>query len=602
MSQSDSSDTGAQPATTSEATAKVLWVGERPVAADRAKDMLRSVATVTPLGPGHDLGASLRLETFGLVIVDAAARPGPALDAARLVVEVAPKARLLVVTAPDDLTTAESAVDLGAHDFLPEPLDWNLLAPRVRLHLEAAPGGSPGPSEHRDDVTGLPGRAALYSRLVREFAADDATERSFAIASIDLDGFSLLNEAVGREAGDGLLRRAAEVLERQLLCADPGDGSGPLRDALLARTGSDEFVAVLPQVSGPERAAAVARRAIEALGQPLLVAGREVRLQASVGVAAAPLHATDAEGLLTRADAALAAAKRAGGEVRVFEQRMAGAQARKSAIEEQLRHAIDRGELDVHYQPRVDLRTGRVQGFEALVRWNNASLGPIQPKEFVPIAEETLQVLPIGEWVMEQACRAVKTWRTSGWPEMSVSVNVSSQQFKHADVARTVTDVLRRADLPPEALELEITESMVMADGDNDTLALRDLKAIGVRVALDDFGTGFSSLSVVTKFPLDVLKMDRSIVSEVDADPGAASVAQAVVAMGHSLGLSIVAEGVDARSQVDWLQEIGCDEVQGFLVSAAMPRAEVAGFLERFERQTERGDSPLGPVEKDEMD
>jgi EAL domain-containing protein (putative c-di-GMP-specific phosphodiesterase class I) len=251
---------------------------------------------------------------------------------------------------------------------------------------------------------------------------------------------------------------------------------------------------------------------------------------------------------------------------------------RRIELEKHLRHALKRREFEVRYQPRVDLRSDSMVGMEALARWNSPELGPVQPREFIPVAEETRLIVPIGEWVLETACQEYARWQRLGWSDLRLSVNISSEQFASSDVAKTVTDALRSSGIPPGALELEVTESLILAEDERTSLTLRDLRAIGVALALDDFGTGYSSLSFLTRFPLDVLKIDRSIASAVEVDPAAASIVEAVVTMGHRLGLRIVAEGVDSMGQALRIRELGCDELQGFLVSPALTAEELNDF------------------------
>jgi EAL domain-containing protein (putative c-di-GMP-specific phosphodiesterase class I) len=251
---------------------------------------------------------------------------------------------------------------------------------------------------------------------------------------------------------------------------------------------------------------------------------------------------------------------------------------RRLEVEQQLRYALERNELEVHYQPRIDLANDLVSGAEALLRWHSRELGEVQPREFIPVAEESGLIVPIGKWVLDTACRQLAQWRRDGMSDLRLSVNVSSLQFTSGNVLRTVTDVLRATDVEPHALELEVTERLMLGGDENTALSLRDLRSIGVTISLDDFGTGYSSLSSITRYPLDVLKIDRSIASAVEGDPAAASIVAAVVTLGRSLGLGILAEGVDGLGQARLLTQLGCDELQGFLVSPALEASEFAKF------------------------
>jgi len=323
----------------------------------------------------------------------------------------------------------------------------------------------------------------------------------------------------------------------------------------------------------------VARRILEALKAPHSVCGHEVSSSASVGVAVFPQDGEDADTLLRCADMAMYEAKAQGpGRFQFYQHSMGQAILRRIELEKHLRHALERRELSVRYQPRVDIRSDRMVGMEALIRWNSPELGWVQPREFIPVAEESRLIVPIGAWVIDTACAQLAHWQSRGWSGLRMSVNVSSEQFASSDVAKTVTDALRANDLHPEALELEVTESLILAEDERTSLALRDLRAIGVTIALDDFGTGYSSLSFLTRFPLDVLKIDRSIASEVEVDPAAASIVEAVVTMGRRLGLRTVAEGVDALGQALRIRELGCDELQGFLISQALTPEELGEF------------------------
>jgi EAL domain-containing protein (putative c-di-GMP-specific phosphodiesterase class I) len=296
-----------------------------------------------------------------------------------------------------------------------------------------------------------------------------------------------------------------------------------------------------------------------------------VAATASIGIAAFPEHAEDAESLLRCADMAMYAAKATGrGRYLFYGPSMGDLQHRRLDIEENLRYALERDELTLRYQPRVDLANDLVSGTEALLRWNSQELGEVQPKEFIPVAEESGLIVPIGEWVLETACEQLAAWRREGLGGLRISVNVSSQQFTSSDFLRVVTDVLRSTQVEPHALEIEVTERVMLAGDQHTALALRDLQGIGVTISLDDFGTGYSSLSSITRHPLDVLKIDRSIAVEVDENPAAASIVSAVVTLARSLGLGIVAEGVDSLEQARVLTQLGCDELQGFLVSPAI--------------------------------
>jgi len=360
---------------------------------------------------------------------------------------------------------------------------------------------------------------------------------------------------------------------------------------------------VVPGLAEPEDVGDVARRTLAALAAPERIGNQEVRISASIGVAVHPDDGATADALLQHADLAALHAKQVGhGRVQLFRRAMGKAAARRFTLEAELRGALARDELSIAYQPRVVAADGRIAGVEALVRWDHPVLGRVSPREFIPIAEETGLVGEIGSFVLANACRDARRLEDRGH-RLAVSVNVSSWQFANTNVWEAVTASLRDSGLPPERLELEITESLVLEGSNDPDVAFRDLRGIGVRIALDDFGTGYSSLSYVSRFPLDVLKIDRSIVREVDSDPSAERVARAVVGLAHSLEMRVVAEGVDAEGQAEVLRRLGCDELQGFSICESVRLEELLEMLEQgaFGRKTPLGVIALQSVPPSEL-
>jgi diguanylate cyclase (GGDEF)-like protein/PAS domain S-box-containing protein len=444
-----------------------------------------------------------------------------------------------------------------------------------------------------DPLTKLPSRSLLVVRL-RE-AMDDARKDGLHVAllHVSLDRFRNVNQTLGHDFGDRILQHVAKVLVRV------AESAGGTREEV-ARLAGDEFAVIVPRLAEPEEASEVARRLLDALAVPERVGNQEVRISASVGIAVHPDDGASADALLQHADLAALHAKRVGhGRLQPFRRAMGKAAARRFTLEAELRGALDRGELHVAYQPRVAASDGRIVGVEALIRWDHPVLGRVSPREFIPIAEETGLVGALGSFVLASACRDAKQLEQRGQP-LSVSVNVSSWQFANTNVWEAVTAALRESGLPPERLELEITESLVLEGSNDPDVAFRDLRGIGVRIALDDFGTGYSSLSYVSRFPLDVLKIDRSIVREVDSDPAAERVARAVVGLAHSLDMRVVAEGVDAEAQAEVLRRIGCDELQGFSICESVRLEELVELLERdaFGQKTQLGVVALQPASR----
>jgi diguanylate cyclase (GGDEF)-like protein/PAS domain S-box-containing protein len=447
-----------------------------------------------------------------------------------------------------------------------------------------------------DPLTKLASRAVLLVRL-RE-AIDEARKEGLGVGllHVSLDRFRSVNQTLGHAFGDRLLQHVAQVLVRVA-----GSAGGTKDD--VARLAGDEFALIVPGVSDPEEASAVAQRALDALAAPERIDHHEVRISASVGIALHPTDGASADTLLQHADLAALHAKRIGqGRLQLFRRAMGKSAARRFTLEAELRGALARQELSVAYQPRVDAADGRIVGVEALVRWDHPVLGRVPPREFIPIAEEIGLVGQVGSFVLGSACRDARLLEQRGRP-LRVSVNVSSWQFANTNVWEVVTAALRESGLPPERLELEITESLVLEGANDPDVAFRDLRGIGVRIALDDFGTGYSSLSYVSRFALDVLKIDRSIVREVDSDPAAERVARAVVGLAHSLEMGVVAEGVDSEAQAEVLRRLGCDELQGFGICESVSLAELIELLEReaFGKKTQLGVIALQSVAAGEV-
>jgi predicted signal transduction protein with EAL and GGDEF domain len=360
-------------------------------------------------------------------------------------------------------------------------------------------------------------------------------------------------------------------------------------DPEISRLGGDEFTVLLARIATPEKAGDVARRILRALPRPIRIDDNEIATTGSIGIAVYPLDGQDAESLVKHADRAMYYAKESGrNNYQFFDESMNISSMRKMHLESHLRTALESDQLQVIYQPRVDLRTGWVSGMEALARWQHPELGVISPKEFIPVAEETGLIVSIGQWILESACAQNRAWQREGYERLKVSVNVSSRQFAQHDLHEVIARALQNSGLDPRDLELEITESTMLQDSEETIVTLRDLKAMGVRVALDDFGTGYSSLSYLTRFTLDTLKLDRSIVRDVDVDPASAGITTAVLAMARSLGLRVVAEGVDTEEQAHFLRERGCDEIQGFLFSGPVTAREFVRFLVKDGRQRRR--------------
>ncbi len=408
-----------------------------------------------------------------------------------------------------------------------------------------------------DTLTGLPNRSLAADRMPQAMARARRTRQSLAVMFLDIDNFKNVNDTLGHAVGDKLLIEVARRLSR---CARDDD--------TVARLGGDEFLLLLSGLDALTAAETVAEKILEALSLPCVLDGRELFLGASIGITGYPEDGHDAEVLMRNADAAMYRAKEAGRNTyRFFTPEMNIQLLKRLEMESHLRYAVDKGELRVHFQPQVDIRTGRLIGAEALLRWDNPELGSIAPDEFIPLAEETGLINPIGDWVLRQACSAARSWQGRTEGAIRVSVNISPVQFRGIDLVATVSRALEASGLSAALLELEITERVLIGDNPGTSRILQDLKRMGVRLSLDDFGKGYSSLSYLKRYPFDVLKIDRSFVSGVTDNVQDAALCKAITAMASSLKLRVVAEGVETQKQWDFLHAHGADLVQGYYIS-----------------------------------
>ena len=408
-----------------------------------------------------------------------------------------------------------------------------------------------------DSLTGLPNRSVFADHLAATVAKADEGADHAAVLCVDLDGFKAVNDIYGHPAGDALLISAAQRLRA---CVRGHE--------LVARLGGDEFAVVQAGGGQPGHAGLLAQRIVEALSEPFALGQDTVRISASVGVALFPADAGDPESLVKNADMALYRAKADGrGTARFYEAAMDEALRRRRQLEADLRQAIGRGELELHYQPLADLESGSILGFEALLRWNHSQLGAIGPATFIPLAEESGLILKLGEWVLREACTEAGRWT----PALKLSVNLSPIQFTQGDLAAEVEAILAETGLDPARLELEVTEGLLIKDAEKAILILERLKALGVQISMDVFGTGYSSLSYFRMFPFDKVKIDQSYIRDMIYNPQARAIIRSVIGLGRGLGMPVVAEGVETAEQLDALRAEGCDQVQGYLISRPGP-------------------------------
>lgn len=422
---------------------------------------------------------------------------------------------------------------------------------------------------HHDPLTGLPNRLLFGDRLTQHLAHSRRDGQMLAVMFLDLDRFKLINDTLGHNAGDLLLKEVATRLKVTLREVDT-----------IARMGGDEFTIILADVKSESHAEELAGRIIEVVCKPFFIDGRELFVTASIGISLYPTNGLDAETLVRNADTAMYRAKELGRDTyQLYTESLNTAMLERMTMEHSLRKAIEQDEFVLHYQPRVDLRTGQILGAEALVRWRHPELGLVPPNQFIPLAEETGLIVPIGEKVISAACEQNRAWHNNGLPPISIAVNVSARQFQQQDLVGTVRQILSESGLNPRFLDIELTESTLMQNPELAVEVLSDLKAMGVRISIDDFGTGYSSLSYLKRFPIDTVKIDRSFIRDITTNPDDAAIAGAVVAMAHSLNLSVIAEGVETIEQLEFLRAINCDEIQGYFISHPIPADDFQQML-----------------------
>jgi diguanylate cyclase (GGDEF)-like protein len=445
-----------------------------------------------------------------------------------------------------------------------------------------------------DALTGLPNRLLLDDRITQTIAQADRQSHEFAILVIDLDRFKIINDSLGHRAGDELLREVAQRLKSAVRAVDT-----------TARLGGDEFVILLGSPTTQSEALAVARRVIQLMEPSMRLLGIDVHISPSIGAAFYPHDGRTADTLLAHADAAMYTAKERGrNNVQCYAEGMSAGTQDRVRLESELHAALHGGQFELHYQPKVDTATGRINSAEALIRWRHPVRGVLPPAEFIGIADDCGLLDDIGEWVLREACRQAKAWQEAGLPRLRVAVNLAPSQFRLTNLVEQIRRALDAAQLDPQLLEVELTESAVMSDAEESILILEAISSMGVLVSVDDFGTGYSSMSYLRRFPIDKLKIDRCFVEEMTRRAEDASIVRAIISLAHSLRLKVIAEGVETPEQLALLADLGCDQYQGFYFSPALAadkfvalvRQSIANLPAREEDEAERTHSKLAAL------
>jgi diguanylate cyclase (GGDEF)-like protein len=420
-----------------------------------------------------------------------------------------------------------------------------------------------------DGLTTLPNRVMFSQLLSVAIQTARRYQRNFAVLFIDLDRFKTVNDTLGHEAGDKLLQEIATRLTGCLRASD-----------VVARLGGDEFVVLVQEVNETEEVGMVARKILSAVLQPVVISGQECRVTGSIGICMYPDGGQDEQSLMKNADIAMYLAKEEGkNNFQFYSPNIKIESLERLTLETSLRRALERGEFFLHYQAKLEFKTNRITGVEALLRWQHPDLGMVGPTRFIPIAEETGLIVPIGRWVLQTACAQNVAWQREGLPPVCMAVNLSARQFVDENFLKDITAALEGSGMNPELLELELTESMVMQNPERAAKLLAAIKRLGVRIAIDDFGVGYSSLAQIKRFPIDTLKVDRSFIRDLAENAEDRAITEAIIAMGKTLSLTVVAEGVETQEQQAFLSEHACDEMQGYYFSKPIAHDEFGNLL-----------------------
>ena len=563
--------------------AKVMAIDDEPIMTDLIQAYLEEAGyvTVVSLNQSERALEIVRQEQPSVLLLDLIMPGLSGFDVLRMI-RADDELRFLpviVLTAANDAPTKLKALDYGATDFLSKPVDSSELVLRVRNSL--AFKIYQDQLANTDGVTGLPNRNVMLRRVAGVIQQSRRAGTVFGLLQVDIDRFKHVNDSFGTGAGDALLRSVGQRLDQ---CVREGDMVARLADrdaATLASLGGDEFTILLPTLPMAGAAENAARRLLAAVAEPFIVAGREIVVTASIGIATYPGDGESPEVLLARAGSATALSKQEGGnQFAFYSPSLNERSVERLTLGSQLRNAVARSELRLEFQPKVQISTGRITGAEALVRWQHPEHGLLSPLKFIQLAEELGLISSIGEWVLEAACAQCAAWESQGLKGLKISVNVSQPQFRQRRIVKAVASALRTHRLGTAQLMLELTESMLIDNGGTVRSTLDELRRLGTQLSIDDFGTGYSSLSYLKQFPVDELKIDRSFITDLPTDNGNAAIVQAVVTLAHHLNMSVIGEGVQTSGELQRLRELGCDEYQGYFCSKPVPADAFAALVQ----------------------